>query len=184
MIPVEFGGFGASISDVADICYTLGRACASTAMIYAMHQTKVACVVRHGHGSAWHGDLMRRVAAEQLLLASSTTEGQSGGNVRSSAAAVDTPATRVIAGARRHRDLLRRAGRRHRHHRPPRHRRRRVRPGAAGVRQGRLHARSRRWAGKRSACAAPAATGFELKVDCAGRPASSRNPTTRSTPRP
>jgi acyl-CoA dehydrogenase len=50
MIPVEFGGLGASIYDVTDICYTLGRACASTAMIYAMHQTKVACVVRHGHG--------------------------------------------------------------------------------------------------------------------------------------
>ena len=53
-IPVEFGGDGASISEVADICYALGRACASTAMIFAMHQIKVACVVRHGIGSAWH----------------------------------------------------------------------------------------------------------------------------------
>jgi acyl-CoA dehydrogenase len=87
-IPVAFGGFGASIPDVAEICYTLGRACASSAMIFAMHQTKVACLVRHGTGSDYHEALMRRVAAEQLLLASSTTEGQNGGNIRSSAAAV------------------------------------------------------------------------------------------------
>jgi acyl-CoA dehydrogenase len=89
MIPVEFGGFGASIHDVTDICYTLGRACASTAMIYAMHQTKVACVVRHGHGIPWMETMMRRVARDQWLLASSTTEGQNGGNIRASAAAVD-----------------------------------------------------------------------------------------------
>jgi acyl-CoA dehydrogenase len=88
-IPRAFGGEDASIFDIADICYTLGRACASTAMIHAMHQTKVACLVRHGVGSAWHEALMRRVAAEQLLLASSTTEGQNGGNVRSSAAAIE-----------------------------------------------------------------------------------------------
>jgi acyl-CoA dehydrogenase len=88
-IPLEFGGHGASIFDVTDMCYTLGRACASTAMIFAMHQTKVACLVRHGGGSGWHERLMRRVAAEQLLLASSTTEGQNGGNIRFSTAAVE-----------------------------------------------------------------------------------------------
>src|SRR5664279_2346597 len=88
-IPREFGGPGASIHDVTEVCYTLGRACASTAMIFAMHQTKVACVVRHGRGNAWLETLMRRIAADQLLLASSTTEGQNGGNIRSSSAAVD-----------------------------------------------------------------------------------------------
>ena len=88
-IPVAFGGFGASIFDLTDMCYTLGRACSSAAMIFAMHQTKVACLVRHSTGSRYHEALMRRVASEQLLLASSTTEGQNGGNVRSSAAAVE-----------------------------------------------------------------------------------------------
>ena len=88
-IPVQFGGHGASIAELTDMCYALGRACSSTAMIFAMHQTKVACLVRHGTGSPWHEKLMRRVAAEQLLLASSTTEGQNGGNIRSSAAAVE-----------------------------------------------------------------------------------------------
>ncbi|MBR0953626.1 acyl-CoA dehydrogenase family protein [Bradyrhizobium canariense] len=88
-IPIEFGGDGASISEVADMCYALGRACSSTGMIFAMHQTKIACLVRHGVGSRWHESLMRRVAAEQLLLASSTTEGQNGGNIRFSSAAVE-----------------------------------------------------------------------------------------------
>jgi acyl-CoA dehydrogenase len=87
-IPVEFGGPGASIFDVTEVCYTLGRACASTAMVFAMHQTKVACLVRHGRGNPWLETLMRRVATEQLLLASSTTEGQNGGNIRISSAAV------------------------------------------------------------------------------------------------
>ena len=94
-IPLEFGGDGASMSDVTDMCYALGRACASTAMIFAMHQTKIACLVRHGTGSGWHETLMRRVAAEQLLLASSTTEGQNGGNVRSSSAAVERNGTDI-----------------------------------------------------------------------------------------
>jgi acyl-CoA dehydrogenase len=88
-VPREFGGDGSSVADVADICYALGRACASTAMIFAMHQTKVACIVRHGRGSSWHQLLLRRLCAEQLLLASSTTEGQAGGDLRNSAAAVD-----------------------------------------------------------------------------------------------
>ncbi|WP_082884805.1 acyl-CoA dehydrogenase family protein [Bradyrhizobium stylosanthis] len=94
-IPIEYGGGGASISEVADMCYMLGRACASVGMIFAMHQTKIACLVRHGAGSGWHENLMRRVAAEQLLLASSTTEGQNGGNIRFSSAAVEHAGTEI-----------------------------------------------------------------------------------------
>ena len=94
-IPPEFGGEGASISDVVDICYTLGRNCASTAMVYAMHQTKVACLVRHGQSSTWHQRLLRRLATEQLLLASSTTEGRAGGDVRNSAAPVEWYGSRI-----------------------------------------------------------------------------------------
>lgn len=88
-IPIELGGDGASIFDVTDMCYMIGRACASAGMIFAMHQTKVACLVRHRAGSDWHESLLRRVADEQLLLASSTTEGRNGGNIRFSTAAVE-----------------------------------------------------------------------------------------------
>src|SRR5437764_10292300 len=88
LVPLSLGGEGATISEVADVCYTLGRACASTAMIYAMHQTKVACIVGHGMGSEWHERVLEKLKNEQILFASSTTEGQGGGNVRSSAAAI------------------------------------------------------------------------------------------------
>src|ERR1700678_1196738 len=57
-------------------------------MSYAMHQTTVACLVRHSGGNAWQEGLQRRIAEEQLLMASSTTEGANGGNMRSSEAAV------------------------------------------------------------------------------------------------
>ncbi len=94
-VPPELGGEGASISDVVDVCYTLGRSCASTAMVYAMHQTKVACLLRHGQTSSWHQRLMRRVASEQLLLASSTTEGRAGGDVRNSSAPIEWRGSRI-----------------------------------------------------------------------------------------
>jgi acyl-CoA dehydrogenase len=94
-IPQAFGGDGASIFDITDMCYALGRACSSTAMIFAMHQTKVACLVRHGAGSTYHEALMRRLASEQMLLASSTTEGQNGGNIRFSSAAVEHAGTEI-----------------------------------------------------------------------------------------
>ena len=94
-VPTELGGEGASVSDVVDICYMLGRSCASTAMVFAMHQTKVACLVRHGQDSAWHQRLLRRLSGDQLLLASSTTEGRSGGDVRSSTAPIEWRGSRI-----------------------------------------------------------------------------------------
>ncbi len=95
LVPTALGGEGASIREVADVCYRLGQACSSTAMIYAMHQVKVACLVRHRGGSEAIECLLRRLCAEQLLLASSTTEGQGGGNVRSSEAAIERRDGRV-----------------------------------------------------------------------------------------
>ncbi len=90
LVPRDLGGEGAGISDVVDVCYGLGRACASTGMIYAMHQIMVACLVRHGATSAWHQAVLRRLCSEQMLLASSTTDGQGGGDLRNSTAAVAT----------------------------------------------------------------------------------------------
>lgn len=89
MVPQALGGEGATLADLVDVCFVLGQACASAALIYAMHQIKMACIVRHYEGNAALEQILRRVAAEQLLLASSTTEGQAGGNVRSSEAAIE-----------------------------------------------------------------------------------------------
>jgi acyl-CoA dehydrogenase len=94
LVPAELGGEGASISDVSDICYMLGRACASTAMIFAMHQIMVAILIRHGRDSHWHRDLLGQLLAEQLLIASSTTEGQGGGDLRTSVCAVEQMGSR------------------------------------------------------------------------------------------
>jgi acyl-CoA dehydrogenase len=95
MIPAALGGEGARAADIVDVCYILGGACASTAMIFAMHQVKVACLVRHTRGIGWQEQLQRRIATEQLLMASSTTEGNNGGNVRSSEAAIQTSGSRI-----------------------------------------------------------------------------------------
>jgi len=87
-VPPRYGGEGVGLGEVADVCYQLGQACASTGMIYAMHQIKTACLVRHMRDSPALQSVLRRLCSEQLLLASSTTEGQGGGNVRSSEAPV------------------------------------------------------------------------------------------------
>ncbi len=95
LVPAALGGEEASVSEVAEVCYILGGACSSTAMIFAMHQVKVACLVRHARGVAWQETLQRRIAAEQLLMASSTTEGSNGGNIRSSEAPVRTQGAEI-----------------------------------------------------------------------------------------
>src|SRR5215469_15975224 len=89
MVPKPLGGEGRRIADVADVCYQLGQSCSSSGMVYAMHQIKVACIMRHMGANTTLQGILRRLCAEQLLLASSTTEGQGGGNVRSSEAPVE-----------------------------------------------------------------------------------------------
>ena len=95
MVPESLDGEGASMSQIVDVCYTLGQACSATGLIYAMHQVKMACIVRHTQGNAALEQILRRIAQEQLLMASSTTEGQAGGNVRSSEAAIERQEGRV-----------------------------------------------------------------------------------------
>ncbi len=87
-VPTERGGEGLPLRDIASVCHELGQRCASSAMIYAMHQIQVACIVRHAGDSAWHAAFMERLAGDQLLLASATSEAGVGGDVRSSVCAV------------------------------------------------------------------------------------------------
>ena len=88
MIPVEQGGEGLSLAEIAALCSALGQACGSSGLIYAMHQIKTHGLVMHGRDSSWHRHFMEDVAASQLLLASSTTEGGIGGDLRNSLCAV------------------------------------------------------------------------------------------------
>ena len=87
-VPVEFGGMGLAIGEIAKVCETLGQYCASTAMIYAMHQIQVACIVHHGLATPFFRDYVREIVAQQHLVASATTEMGIGGDVRSSICAV------------------------------------------------------------------------------------------------
>lgn len=95
MIPRNLGGEEAGISRVVDIIYRLAQSCAATAMIYAMHQVQIACIVRHMQSSRFLEQLLRRLCADQLLLASATTEGQSGGDIRSNEASLQFTLGRI-----------------------------------------------------------------------------------------
>lgn len=87
-VPVECGGGGAGIDELASAAFELARRCASTGMIFAMHQIQVASIVRHMGSSVWFADYLRRVVLEQRLIASATSEVGVGGDVRRSIAAV------------------------------------------------------------------------------------------------
>jgi len=88
-VPEDLGGGGCSLADLARACEILGRHCASTAMIYAMHQIEVACLVRHGLPAPYFRTYLAEVADRELLLASATSEASVGGDLRSSVCAVE-----------------------------------------------------------------------------------------------
>lgn len=119
-IPGQFGGEGAGLTQIAELCSTLGQACSAAAMVFAMHHIKVSSLVTHGLDSPWHVRLMERIAREQLLVASSTTEAGIGGDLRNSLSAVETTgevfalgkdASVISYGA--HADLILATARRH-----------------------------------------------------------------------
>ena len=87
-IPVELGGMGLSISDQAKICEVLAYYCASTAMIYAMHQIQIGQIVHHTLHDEFFNAYAREIVEKQYLIASATTELGVGGDVRSSKCAV------------------------------------------------------------------------------------------------
>jgi acyl-CoA dehydrogenase len=95
LVPTNLGGGGVKISRVADACAVLARYCASTAMIYAMHQMQAACLVRHGR-SYFLKEYQRVLVDRQLLLASATTEVGVGGDIRTSICAVESNDGRFV----------------------------------------------------------------------------------------
>ena len=88
-VPVEHGGMGLDLADIVRVCEILGQYCSATAMVYAMHQIQVACIVHHALDSAYFQGFVRRLCEQQLLLASATTEVGIGGDLRSSICAVE-----------------------------------------------------------------------------------------------
>lgn len=89
-VPNELGGLGCSLGELAAMCTVLGEACASTAMIFAMHQIQVFCLVRHGLELPFFRAYLAGLVRQQWLVASGTSEVGVGGDLRSSIAAVET----------------------------------------------------------------------------------------------
>ena len=89
LVPRELGGLGATIGELGAVCETLGRYCASTAMIYAMHQIEVACLVRHGLSVPFFRQYLSELADREWLIASATSEVGVGGDLRRSVCAVE-----------------------------------------------------------------------------------------------
>ncbi|GLZ50077.1 acyl-CoA dehydrogenase [Actinomycetospora sp. NBRC 106375] len=88
-LPSELGGMECSVPALAVMCTTLGRACASTGMIFAMHQAQVLCLLRHARGQVAIEAWLERAARAQWLVASATSEAGVGGDIGRSMAAVE-----------------------------------------------------------------------------------------------
>lgn len=87
-VPVGLGGYGASIEELTRHCIALGRHCASSAMILAMHHIEVVCIASHCGDDADLRAYLKRVVDEQRLIASVTSEVGPSGDMRSSVASV------------------------------------------------------------------------------------------------
>jgi len=88
-VPVEYGGMALNVAQVSKLCEVMARYCASTAMIYSMHQIQVACIVHHSLDTPYYQDYVRLLVKEQRLIASATTEIGTGGDLLSSFCAVE-----------------------------------------------------------------------------------------------
>jgi acyl-CoA dehydrogenase len=93
-VPAELGGMGLNVIDTARIGEVLGGYCGSTAMVFAMHQIQVACIVHHALGSENFRAIAREIVERQLVLASATTELGIGGDVRTSSCALNVEGDR------------------------------------------------------------------------------------------
>lgn len=88
-VPEELGGYGLTMTQLAKLCEVMGQHCASTAMIFAMHQIQVACIVHHARSSEFFENYLKDLVKHQYLLASATTEIGTGGDIGKSICALE-----------------------------------------------------------------------------------------------
>lgn len=88
LVPVEQGGMGATLTDMSNVVRALGRYCASTGAILAMHLEQLFVLLKHGDTPA-----LRRVVddlvAEQWLIGNANSEVGLGGDVMRSNACLE-----------------------------------------------------------------------------------------------
>jgi acyl-CoA dehydrogenase len=83
-VPVELGGRGATMQELADMCTALAQGCGSSGMVLAMHHIQVACIARHALSSPFFRDYLKEVVERQLLIGSITSEVGVWGDTRTS----------------------------------------------------------------------------------------------------
>jgi acyl-CoA dehydrogenase len=88
LVPEELGGGGISLEAVAHGCFELGRRCAASAMVFAMHQIQVGTIARHLDDAGWFEGYLGELSRDQRLIASVTSEIGTGGDMGRSIAAV------------------------------------------------------------------------------------------------
>lgn len=90
-VPTALGGEGATLTELSAIATTLGRACAATGMVFAMHHGQAMALWRHG-GVGLGITAMTEAVLAGALVASSTTEKGIGGDARRSTCAIEPSA--------------------------------------------------------------------------------------------
>lgn len=88
-VPIELGGGGCSLAQLAEMVANLATACGSSAMVLAMHHIQVACLARHGMGSPKLEAYLRELVEHQYLIGSMTSEVGTQGETRASVCAVE-----------------------------------------------------------------------------------------------
>lgn len=88
--PRELGGPALSVPELVSVAGRIARGCASTAMVWAMHQGQLACLCRHHGDAPALVELARSAVSKQWLIASVTSEPTTGSDIRRSVAALES----------------------------------------------------------------------------------------------
>ena len=87
--PEDLGGFGCGLVELRTCARALAQHCSSAAMVFAMHHSQLACIVRHGLEQPYFRSYLATVVAQQNLIASVTSEVGVGGEMRTSLCGVE-----------------------------------------------------------------------------------------------
>jgi acyl-CoA dehydrogenase len=93
-VPLELGGHGCGMIELAEMCEVLAQHCSSAAMVFAMHQIQVACIARHGLSQPFFNTYCKMLVEQQNVIASVTSEVGIGGEMRTSNCAVEAKGDR------------------------------------------------------------------------------------------
>ena len=88
-VPNELGGHNISFGALCSACFELSRRCASSGMVFAMHQIQVASIARHLGKSDFFQNYLADVASKGRLIASVTSEEGTDGDLRQSHASLE-----------------------------------------------------------------------------------------------